>query len=41
MGRVGKVMVVGEDYEVLFYLYKGGWEIWYNLVMSIYYKIFK
>ncbi|MGB3513536.1 MAG: hormogonium polysaccharide biosynthesis glycosyltransferase HpsE [Microcoleaceae cyanobacterium] len=39
MGRVGKVMVAGEDYEALLYLHKGGWEIWYNPAMCIYHKI--
>ena len=38
-GRVGKVMVAGEDYEALLYLHKGGWEIWYNPAMSIDHKI--
>ncbi len=38
-GRVGKVMVAGEDYQALLYLHKGGWEIWYNPAMSIHHKI--
>ncbi|NEO58622.1 MAG: glycosyltransferase family 2 protein [Okeania sp. SIO3B5] len=38
-GRVGKVMVAGEDYEALLYLHKGGWEIWYNPTMCIHHKI--
>ncbi len=29
-GRVGKTPVSGSDYEVLLYLQKAGWEIWYN-----------
>ena len=38
-GRIGKVMVAGEDYEALLYLHKGGWEIWYNPTMCIHHKI--
>ena len=39
IGRVGKVMVAGEDFEALLYLYRGGWEIWYNSAMCIHHKI--
>lgn len=39
MGRVGKVMVAGEDYEALLYLHKGGWEIWYDPAMCLRHKI--
>ena len=38
-GRVGEVMVAGEDFEALLYLHRGGWEIWYNSAMCIYHKI--
>jgi len=32
-------MIGGEDTEVLLYIYKAGWEIWYNPKMEIYHKI--
>ncbi|MEQ8962090.1 MAG: hormogonium polysaccharide biosynthesis glycosyltransferase HpsE [Coleofasciculus sp. C2-GNP5-27] len=35
IGRVGKTKVAGDDYEVLLYMYKAGWEIWYNPQMHI------
>ncbi|ABA19895.1 Glycosyl transferase, family 2 [Trichormus variabilis ATCC 29413] len=38
-GRIGNLMVSGEDTEVLLYIYKSGWEIWYNPKMEIYHKI--
>jgi glycosyltransferase involved in cell wall biosynthesis len=38
-GRLGNLMVAGEDTEVLLHLYKSGWEIWYNPKMEIYHKI--
>ncbi|MGH1397371.1 MAG: hormogonium polysaccharide biosynthesis glycosyltransferase HpsE [Trichormus sp.] len=38
-GRIGKLMVAGEDTEVLLYIYKAGWEIWYNPLMQIYHQI--
>ncbi|BAB73466.1 hormogonium polysaccharide biosynthesis glycosyltransferase HpsE [Anabaena sp. FACHB-709] len=38
-GRIGKLMIGGEDTEVLLYIYKAGWEIWYNPKMEIYHKI--
>ncbi|MGD1805915.1 hormogonium polysaccharide biosynthesis glycosyltransferase HpsE [Dapis sp. BLCC M126] len=38
-GRVGSSMVASEDYELLLYIYKNGWEIWYNPEMESYHKI--
>jgi glycosyltransferase involved in cell wall biosynthesis len=38
-GRLGNLMVAGEDTEVLLHLHKSGWEIWYNPKMEIYHKI--
>ncbi|MEB3831299.1 hormogonium polysaccharide biosynthesis glycosyltransferase HpsE [Phormidium sp. CCY1219] len=38
-GRVGKAAVAGEDYEVLLYMHKAGWEIWYNPAMHIEHRI--
>lgn len=38
-GRLGRLMVSGDDTEVLLYLYKAGWEIWYNPAMNIEHKI--
>ena len=38
-GRVGKSLVGGEDLEPLLYLYKAGWEIWYNPTMKTYHQI--
>ncbi|NJN86948.1 MAG: glycosyltransferase family 2 protein [Leptolyngbyaceae cyanobacterium SL_7_1] len=35
VGRVGKTMVAGEDFEALFYLHRHGWEIWHNPAMQI------
>jgi hypothetical protein len=32
-------MVQGDDYEPLLYLYKAGWEIWYNPAMHVNHKI--
>lgn len=39
IGRVGNSMLSGEDTEVLLYMYKKGWEIWYNPEMKLYHKI--
>lgn len=39
IGRVGKEVVAGEDYEVLLHMHKQGWEIWYNPQMQIKHKI--
>ncbi|BAY18427.1 glycosyl transferase family protein [Anabaenopsis circularis NIES-21] len=38
-GRTAENMVTGEDLEMLSYLQKFGWEIWYNPEMEIYHKI--
>jgi glycosyltransferase involved in cell wall biosynthesis len=35
VGRVGSSMLGGEDAEALFYIYKAGWEIWYNPTMEV------
>lgn len=35
IGRVGKSMLAGEDAEALLYIYRAGWEIWYNPAMEI------
>lgn len=34
-GTQKEALVRGEDYEVLLYLHKAGWEIWYNPAMHI------
>ena len=39
IGRVGGSMLPGSDYEVLLYLHKGGWEIWYNPEMVIQHRM--
>jgi len=39
IGRVGKSMLGAEDYEVLLYIHKNGWEIWYNPEMESHHKI--
>ncbi|MBH8555076.1 glycosyltransferase family 2 protein [Nostocaceae cyanobacterium CENA357] len=38
-GRVTDNMLTSEDLEMLCYLQKSGWEIWYNPEMEIYHKI--
>ncbi|MBD2196494.1 MULTISPECIES: hormogonium polysaccharide biosynthesis glycosyltransferase HpsE [Calothrix] len=38
-GRVSNNTLTGEDLEMLSYLQKFGWEIWYNPEMEIYHKI--
>lgn len=38
-GRVGKSMVGGEDWEPLIWMYKNGWEIWYNPEMHAYHQV--
>jgi glycosyltransferase involved in cell wall biosynthesis len=38
-GRLGKLMVAGDDTEALLYIHKAGWEIWYNPLMQIYHQI--
>ena len=35
LGRVGSSMLAGEDAEALLYIYRAGWEIWYNPAMEI------
>ncbi|BAY88567.1 MULTISPECIES: hormogonium polysaccharide biosynthesis glycosyltransferase HpsE [unclassified Tolypothrix] len=34
-GRVGNSLVAYEDFEALSYIYKAGWEIWYNPAMEV------
>lgn len=34
-GRVGSSMLACEDYEVLSYIYRAKWEVWYNPVMEV------
>ncbi|MBD2167455.1 glycosyltransferase family 2 protein [Calothrix membranacea FACHB-236] len=38
-GRVAGNMLTSEDLEMLSYIQKAGWEIWYNPKMEIYHKI--
>jgi len=38
-GRIPGSMLTGEDLEVLAYIQRAGWEIWYNPAMEIYHKI--
>ncbi|MCP2730223.1 hormogonium polysaccharide biosynthesis glycosyltransferase HpsE [Limnofasciculus baicalensis] len=38
-GRVNGSMLGGEDFELLMYMHKVGWEIWYNPVMHSYHQI--
>lgn len=38
-GKISGSMIQGEDYEVLLYLHKAGWEIWYNPAMHIDHQI--
>lgn len=38
-GRTKGNMLTSEDLEMLSYIRKGGWEIWYNPYMEIYHKI--
>lgn len=38
-GRTKGSMVQGDDYEPLLYLYKAGWQIWYNPAMHVNHKI--
>ena len=39
IGRIGKSMLGAEDYELLLYIHKNNWEIWYNPDMESYHKI--
>jgi glycosyltransferase involved in cell wall biosynthesis len=38
-GKIEGKMIQGDDWEPLIYLYKAGWEIWYNPAMSIDHQI--
>ncbi|MEM6256581.1 MAG: hormogonium polysaccharide biosynthesis glycosyltransferase HpsE [Cyanobacteria bacterium P01_D01_bin.156] len=38
-GRTRHSMMQGDDYEPLIYIYKAGWEIWYNPEMHVEHKI--
>jgi glycosyltransferase involved in cell wall biosynthesis len=38
-GRIGKLMVSGDDLEILLHLHKSSWEIWYNPVMHVDHQI--
>ncbi|MEG3439829.1 hormogonium polysaccharide biosynthesis glycosyltransferase HpsE [Pannus brasiliensis CCIBt3594] len=38
-GPRGAALMRGEDYEILLYLHKRGWEIWYNPEMTIHHAI--
>lgn len=38
-GRTPGSMLTSEDLEVLCYIQKAGWEVWYNPTMEIYHKI--
>ncbi|WP_315790565.1 hormogonium polysaccharide biosynthesis glycosyltransferase HpsE [Fischerella sp. JS2] len=38
-GRLGKLKVAGDDFELLLHLHKAGWEIWYNPNMHTYHQI--
>jgi glycosyltransferase involved in cell wall biosynthesis len=35
VGNVGTTLARGDDYEPLLYLYRAGWEIWYNPAMHL------
>jgi len=35
----GKAMIQGDDIEPVMYLYKAGWEVWYNPTMQSYHQI--
>jgi hypothetical protein len=39
VGRIKGNMLAGEDMEILSYIQKFGWEIWYNPEMEVYHKI--
>ncbi len=38
-GRLSKLMVAGDDFELLLHIYKAGWKIWYNPAMHTYHQI--
>jgi len=39
VGRINGMMLSGEDFEALLYLYHAGWEIWYCPTMHAYHQI--
>lgn len=39
VGRVGKSMVGGEDFEVMLHMHHHGWEIWYTPTMHAHHQI--
>ena len=38
-GRLGKLKVAGDDFELLLHIHKAGWEIWYNPAMHTLHQI--
>ncbi|MBE9004023.1 glycosyltransferase family 2 protein [Fortiea sp. LEGE XX443] len=38
-GRLGKLMLSGDDTEALLYINKAGWQIWYNPAMHVHHQI--
>lgn len=38
-GKLPGLLIQGDDYEPLLYMYKAGWEIWYNPAMHAYHQI--
>lgn len=38
-GRLGKLMISGDDTEILLYIHRAGWQIWYNPSMHVYHQI--
>jgi hypothetical protein len=38
-GRRGKQMIGGDDTEILLYIHRAGWKIWYNPAMRVYHQI--
>ncbi|MEQ9670964.1 hormogonium polysaccharide biosynthesis glycosyltransferase HpsE [Coleofasciculus sp. G2-EDA-02] len=38
-GKLPGVMIQGDDYEPLLYMYKAGWEIWYHPELHTYHQI--
>ncbi|TVP64724.1 MAG: glycosyltransferase family 2 protein [Nodularia sp. (in: Bacteria)] len=38
-GKLPNILVQGDDYEPLLYIYHAGWEIWYNPAMHTYHQI--
>jgi glycosyltransferase involved in cell wall biosynthesis len=39
VGKLPGLLVQGDDYEPLLYMYKANWEIWYNPLMHTYHQI--